>query len=175
MSTLNKTYFKDGSRFEGLTRFAEITVGETECTVDPKLDTMSKIKKIPDDDKAKVGAMFTEVVADFVGRPVDCSEFVYGYRRYPTGNVLSQHCDKRNYDLKKLTLITNVSKIAADREIAVIVNVDQDLNEPWPFQFLDHVGDYHELDMGIGDMLLFEGTRYTKIQIYLRSCRPDML
>ncbi len=37
-----------------------------------------------------------------------------------------------------------------------IIQVDQDLNEPWPVEVYDHNGNAHNVTMQPGDMVLYE-------------------
>ena len=39
---------------------------------------------------------------------------------------------------------------------SAIIQVDQDLNEPWPVEVYDHAGNAHNVTMKPGDMVLYE-------------------
>lgn len=63
---------------------------------------------------------------------------VYGIRVYHNNSILSPHVDR-------LPLI-----------ISAIINVDQDVDEPWPLEVYDHDGVAHNVTMQPGDMVLYE-------------------
>ena len=54
-------------------------------------------------------------------------------------NVLNQ------LDVDRLPLVSSA-----------IINVDQDLDEPWPVEVYDHVGRAYNITMQPGDMVLYE-------------------
>jgi prolyl 4-hydroxylase len=66
------------------------------------------------------------------------STSAYGIRIYKDGSILAPHVDR-------LPLVTSV-----------IVNVAQDVNEPWPLEIYDHDGVAHNVTMEPGDMILYE-------------------
>jgi len=63
---------------------------------------------------------------------------LYGIRVYHHGAILATHVDR-------LPLVTSC-----------IINVDQDVNEPWPIEVYDHDGKAHNVTMEPGDMVLYE-------------------
>ena len=63
---------------------------------------------------------------------------LYGIRIYTEGSILATHLDR-------LPLVSSC-----------IINVDQDLNEPWPIEVYDHAGKAHNVTMEPGDMVFYE-------------------
>ena len=63
---------------------------------------------------------------------------LYGIRLYHHGAILATHADR-------LPLVSSC-----------IINVDQDVNEPWPIEVYDHDGRAHNVTMQPGDMVLYE-------------------
>jgi hypothetical protein len=64
----------------------------------------------------------------------ECS--LYGIRVYPEGAVLATHVDR-------LPLVASA-----------IINVDQDVDEPWPLEVIGHDGKAHNVTMVPGDLVL---------------------
>lgn len=67
--------------------------------------------------------------------PTSC----YGIRLYPRGSILRNHVD---------TGSTHI--------ISAIMNIDQQVDEPWPLNIYDHDGNAHDILMEPGDMVLYE-------------------
>lgn len=65
--------------------------------------------------------------------------YCYGIREYSRGSVLKKHRD---------LIQTNV--------ISSIINVAQEVEEPWALQIEDHSGHHHEVYMEPGEMVLYE-------------------
>jgi len=63
---------------------------------------------------------------------------LYGIRVYGDGAVMMPHVDR-------LPLVASA-----------MINVAQDVDEPWPFEMYDHQGNAHNVTLDPGDMLLFE-------------------
>lgn len=63
---------------------------------------------------------------------------LYGIRVYKEGAVLASHVDR-------LPLVTSA-----------IINVDQDIDEPWPVEVYNHDGQAHNVTMEPGDIVLYE-------------------
>mmetsp|Transcript_4822 Transcript_4822/g.7426 ORF Transcript_4822/g.7426 Transcript_4822/m.7426 type:complete len:477 (-) Transcript_4822:58-1488(-) len=63
---------------------------------------------------------------------------LYGVRVYSEGSVLATHVDR-------LPLVTSC-----------IINVDQDVDEPWPIEVYAHDGKAYNVTMEPGDMVLYE-------------------
>ena len=66
------------------------------------------------------------------------STSVYGVRIYTEGAILTPHVDRN-------PLITSA-----------IINVEQDVDEPWPLEVYDHQGVAHNVTMVPGDLVLYE-------------------
>ena len=66
----------------------------------------------------------------------DCS--CYGIRVYREDAILVPHVDR-------LPLVSSA-----------ILNVDQDLDEPWPLEVIGHDGRAHNITMVPGDLILYE-------------------
>jgi prolyl 4-hydroxylase len=66
------------------------------------------------------------------------STSTYGIRVYRNQSILAPHCDR-------LPLVTSV-----------IINVDQDVAEPWPLEVYDHDGIAYNVTMEPGDMVFYE-------------------
>lgn len=65
---------------------------------------------------------------------------IYGVRVYTRGCVLRDHVD-----------------VAETHHISAILNIEQDVEEPWPLEIFDHDGKAHQALLEPGDMLLYEG------------------
>jgi prolyl 4-hydroxylase len=63
---------------------------------------------------------------------------LYGIRVYGNGAILAPHVDR-------LPLVSSA-----------IINVDQDLDEPWPLEVIGHDGKAYNVTMEAGDMVLYE-------------------
>jgi len=63
---------------------------------------------------------------------------LYGIRIYENGAILAPHVDR-------LPLVSSA-----------IINVDQDVDEPWPLEVIGHDGKAHNVTMEAGDMVLYE-------------------
>ena len=61
---------------------------------------------------------------------------------YQDGSILRMHVDTAN---------THV--------ISAIINVDQNVDEPWPLLILDHEENEHWITMEPGDMVLYESAK----------------
>jgi prolyl 4-hydroxylase len=66
----------------------------------------------------------------------DCS--LYGIRVYTEGSILATHVDR-------MPLVSSA-----------IINVDQDVDEPWPIEVYAHDGRAYNITMEPGDMVLYE-------------------
>lgn len=86
---------------------------------------------------ASVSDMVRDVLEEWTGQFLSGSS-VYGIRVYHNNSILAPHCDR-------LPLITSA-----------IINVDQDVDEPWPLEVYDHSGMVHNVTMEPGDMVLYE-------------------
>ena len=64
---------------------------------------------------------------------------MYGVRIYTNGSILAPHVDRN-------PLV-----------ISVVVNVGQDVDEPWPLEVYGRDGKAYNITMEVGDMILYEG------------------
>jgi hypothetical protein len=80
---------------------------------------------------------------------------MYGIRVYKNKAVLATHLDR-------MPLVTSC-----------IVNVDQDLNEPWPIEVYSHDGKAHNVSMKPRDMVFYESHTVLHGRPFpFYSCRP---
>uniref|UniRef100_A0A7S3QBB7 Fe2OG dioxygenase domain-containing protein n=1 Tax=Chaetoceros debilis TaxID=122233 RepID=A0A7S3QBB7_9STRA len=78
-----------------------------------------------------------ETIQEWTGEELtQCS--LYGIRVYTEGAMLATHVDR-------MPLVSSA-----------IVNVAQDLDEPWPIEVIGHDGKAHNVTMEPGDMVLYE-------------------
>ncbi len=70
------------------------------------------------------------------------NEACFGIRVYQPGSYLLNHSDH-----------------ARTHVVSSTICVDSSLNNPWPLYVEDHDGKAHQVDMGPGDMVFFEGAR----------------
>jgi prolyl 4-hydroxylase len=87
--------------------------------------------------KQKIWNAARNVIQEWTGQELtECS--LYGIRVYPTGSVLATHVDR-------LPLVSSA-----------IINVAQDVDEPWPLEVYGHDGKATNVTMLPGDMVLYE-------------------
>jgi prolyl 4-hydroxylase len=78
-----------------------------------------------------------ETIQEWTGEELtQCS--LYGMRVYTEGSALAPHVDR-------LPLVSSA-----------IVNIAQDVDEPWPLEVIGHDGRAHNVTMEPGDMVLYE-------------------
>jgi prolyl 4-hydroxylase len=78
-----------------------------------------------------------DTIQEWTGEELtECS--LYGIRIYTEGSVLAPHVDR-------LPLVSSA-----------IINVAQDVDEPWPLEVIGHDGKAHNVTMEPGDMVLYE-------------------
>jgi prolyl 4-hydroxylase len=78
-----------------------------------------------------------DTLSEWTGEELtECS--LYGIRVYSDGAVLASHVDR-------MPLVSSA-----------IVNVAQDVDEPWPLEVIGHDGKAHNVTMEPGDMVLYE-------------------
>jgi prolyl 4-hydroxylase len=65
-----------------------------------------------------------------------------GIRSYQNGATIAEHVD-----------------LAESNVISCLINVDQDVEEPWPFEIRDHTGQMHPIHMKPGDAIIYESSR----------------
>lgn len=87
--------------------------------------------------KQKIWDAAKETISEWTGEELtQCS--LYGIRVYHEGSILSTHVDR-------LPLVSSA-----------IINVAQDLDEPWPLEVYGHDGKAYNVTMEPGDMVLYE-------------------
>eukprot|EP01036_Dinobryon_divergens_P025323 gene25323-33854_t len=77
------------------------------------------------------------IIEEWVGRKVEPTS-LYGIRIYTENSILATHVDR-------LPLVSSA-----------IMNVAQDVDEPWPAEVYDHDGKAYNVTMEPGDMVLYE-------------------
>ena len=87
--------------------------------------------------KQKIWDAARDTISEWTGQELtECS--LYGIRIYYEGSVLASHVDR-------LPLVSSA-----------IINVAQDVDEPWPLEVIGHDGKAHNVTMEPGDMVLYE-------------------
>lgn len=87
--------------------------------------------------KQKIWDAARDTIMEWTGQELtECS--LYGIRTYYEGSVLASHVDR-------LPLVSSA-----------IINVDQDVDEPWPLEVIGHDGRAVNITMEPGDMVLYE-------------------
>jgi prolyl 4-hydroxylase len=87
--------------------------------------------------KQKIWEAARDVIGEWTGQELtQCS--LYGIRIYKDGALLAPHVDR-------LPLVSSA-----------IINVDQDVDEPWPLEVYGHDGKATNVTMEPGDMVLYE-------------------
>jgi len=87
--------------------------------------------------KQKIWVAAKDTIESWTGQEVtQCS--LYGIRVYFGGSVLAPHVDR-------LPLVSSA-----------IINVAQDIDEPWPLEVINHDGKAENITMEPGDMVLYE-------------------
>lgn len=87
--------------------------------------------------KRKIWDAARDTMQEWTGEEVtDCS--LYGIRVYTEGSMLATHVDR-------MPLVSSA-----------ILNVDQDVDEPWPIEVYAHDGKAYNVTMEPGDMVLYE-------------------
>jgi hypothetical protein len=77
------------------------------------------------------------IIEEWTGKVLKESS-LYGIREYSNGSILATHVDR-------LPLVSSC-----------IIQVDQDLDEPWPIEVIAHNGKAYNVTMQPGDMVLYE-------------------
>jgi prolyl 4-hydroxylase len=87
--------------------------------------------------KNRIWTAARDTIQEWTGQELtQCS--LYGIRIYKTSAVLATHVDR-------LPLVSSA-----------IINVDQDVDEPWPLEVYGHDGKAYNVTMEPGDMVLYE-------------------
>jgi len=89
--------------------------------------------------KEKIWNGVKPIIEEWIGQKIYPTS-QYGIRLYSSGSVLSTHVDR-------LPLVASC-----------IVNVDQDLDSPWPIEVYSHDGQAYNVTMAPGDMVLYESS-----------------
>ena len=88
--------------------------------------------------KRKIWDAARDTIQEWTGEELtDCS--LYGIRVYTEGSVLATHVDR-------MPLVSSA-----------ILNVDQDVDEPWPIEVYAHDGKAYNVTMEPGDMVSTKG------------------
>jgi hypothetical protein len=87
--------------------------------------------------KQRIWDQVQPIIEEWVGRKVHPTS-LYGIRVYSDGAMLATHVDR-------LPLVSSC-----------IIQVDQDLDEPWPIEVISHAGKAYNVTMEPGDMTLYE-------------------
>ena len=88
---------------------------------------------------AEVVDTLKPILEKWSGIPELESTGISGIRTYLPGTTIAEHVDMAT---------TNV--------ISALINVDQDVSEPWPFEMRDHSGKLHSLHMKPGEVVIYE-------------------
>ena len=109
----------------------------------------------------------TPLMEKWVGQPLE-SSWAYGVRSYGPGSWLHMHRDRVD---------THV--------VSCIIHVDDQSNEPWPLDFIDHEAVHHKITFKPGQMLFYEslcphgrasefnGKYYRNMYFHWRPCVWD--
>eukprot|EP01031_Cornospumella_fuschlensis_P036998 gene36998-44888_t len=97
---------------------------------DPALNGSVEVKQLVSDTVKRI-------VEEWVGREVEPTS-LYGIRVYKNQSILATHVDR-------LPLVSSA-----------IIQVAQDVDEPWPIEVYDHSGRAHNITMQPGDLVLYE-------------------
>lgn len=87
--------------------------------------------------KSKIWSEIQPIIEEWTGHSIRPTS-LYGIRIYTDGAVLATHVDR-------LPLVSSC-----------IINVAQDVDEPWPLEVYDHEGRAHNITMEPGDLVLYE-------------------
>ena len=87
--------------------------------------------------KARIWNAVQPIIEEWTGHSIKPTS-LYGIREYTDGAILATHVDR-------LPLVSSC-----------IINVYQDVDEPWPLEVYDHAGRAHNVTMEPGDMVLYE-------------------
>lgn len=89
--------------------------------------------------KQKIWNAVKPIIEEWTGHTLVPTS-LYGVRIYTRGAILSPHVDR-------LPLVSSC-----------IINVGQDIDEPWALEVYDHAGKAHNVTMEPGDMVLYESS-----------------
>ena len=97
----------------------------------------SRLRGYGDGLKRSIWSALRPTMEEWVGHKLQETS-LYGIRVYTEGAILATHVDR-------LPLVTSA-----------IIQVDQDVDEPWPAEVYDHSGRAHNFTMRPGEMVLYE-------------------
>jgi len=86
----------------------------------------------------KIFHQVEEIISQWTNQTTLTTSSCYGIRVYTHGAILTSHVDR-------LPLVSSA-----------IINVDQDVDEPWPLEVIGHDGRVYNITMEPGDMILYE-------------------
>ena len=95
---------------------------------------------LPEMLQSQVYSNIRPILEDWSGVELEPTS-LFGIRVYSHGTLLLNHKDRE-------MLV-----------VSAILNIDQDVNEPWPLEIEDHYFNRHEVFLEPGEMLLYEGAR----------------
>lgn len=101
----------------------------------------SKLVKMPQELKTEIHQVLQPSAEAWIGDFLEPT-YVFGIRRYLNDATLKPHRDRG---------VTHV--------VSVIVNVDQEIDEPWPLLIEDHFGRHYNIFLQPGEMIFYEGAR----------------
>ena len=110
----------------------------SEYIVSKEVEFPTKMIPLTDEMKMVIFDGLQKTLEEWVGRKIERTH-CYGIRTYNRGAVLKKHTDGFE-----------------TRIISAIINVDQQVNEPWALQIDDHQGIEHEVYLEPGEMVLYE-------------------
>lgn len=108
----------------------------------------SEVSLLPEELRNEMHAVLRPVLESWVGMALQPSR-VYGIRRYRTGATLAPHLDTYGTHIVSATL-----------------NIDQQLNRPWPLHIRDSYYRLHEITIEPGEMVLYEGARLEHARLH---------
>lgn len=91
--------------------------------------------------RQKIHDYMMPILGDWCGKPLEPT-YVYGIRTYLDGAKLKSHRDR---------IETHI--------ISAIINVAQQVNEPWPLVIDDHQENEHKVYLKPGEMIFYEGAK----------------
>jgi len=112
------------------------------CDHNVQVDAPSVMHMITPTLKTRMAEELKPILEEWYGNGSLKMTSIYGVRKYTDGSILRMHVDTAN---------THV--------ISAIINVDQDVDEPWRLLILDHEENEHWITMEPGDMVLYESAK----------------
>jgi hypothetical protein len=106
-----------------------------------QIDSPTYMRHLPSIEKGALSKFVQPMLEKWSNRELSMTS-MYGIRRYTNGAILRMHAD---------TVSTHV--------VSAIINVDNEVNEPWLLEIMDHDGELHYVEMDPGDMVYYESAR----------------